>query len=168
MPTKPTPPDPEQRAESLKERIYVTFTSLAIVLTLNTHANENTAGAAALTLLIGVVGTLLAVFLADFLSHLTVHARVTTAAEFRHMVAVSVGSIGVVLLPMVFLGIAGLGAWTVGSALTASIAVLLATLVVVGYLAVRRVALPGWQKVVILLGEVVIGGAVIGLETLAH
>lgn len=163
-----TEPDAEARAESLKERIYVTFTSLALVLTLNTHASENTPGGAAFTLLIGVVGTLLAVFLADFLSHLTVHALVPTKSELRHMVSVSIGSIGVILLPMIFLGLAALQVWSISVALRASIGVLLATLVVVGYLAVRRISLPVWQKICVLLGEVVIGVAVILLETLAH
>ncbi|BDZ48460.1 hypothetical protein GCM10025867_07010 [Frondihabitans sucicola] len=114
------------------------------------------------------MGTLLAVFLADFLSHLTVHARVTTGPELRHMVRVSIGSIGVILLPMVFLGLAALQVWTVPVALRASVGVLLGTLVVVGYLAVRRISLPAWQKLCVLLGEVVIGSAVIALETLAH
>jgi hypothetical protein len=169
QPKRPAPTATrEQKGEALKERIYVTFTSLALVLTLDTHADENTAGAAALTLLIGVVGTLLAVLLADFLSHLTVHARVTTGPEFRHMVSVSIGSIGVILLPMVFLGLAGLQVWTVSIALKASIGVLLATLVVIGYLAVRRITLPLWQKLCVLLGEGVVGAAVILLETLAH
>ena len=33
---------PEQRAEVLKERIYVTFTSLAVVMALSSHADELT------------------------------------------------------------------------------------------------------------------------------
>lgn len=161
-------PDAEARAESLKERIYVTFTSLAVLLTLQTHASETTTGAAALTLLIAVVGTLLAVFVADLLSHLTVHAKLPTASELRHMVGVSIGSIGVVVLPMVFLGLARIEVWSIETALLAAVAVQLATLAFVGFLAVRRIALPAWQKLMVLLAEVVLGLAVIGLELLAH
>ena len=36
------------------------------------------------------------------------------------------------------------------------------------FLAVRRVRIPGWQKVLVLLAEVVLGAAVVGLELLAH
>ena len=45
---------------------------------------------------------------------------------------------------------------------------LLVALGVVAFLAVRRVRIPGWQKVLVLLAEVVLGAAVIGLELLAH
>ncbi|RKR73465.1 hypothetical protein [Frondihabitans australicus] len=166
-PTRTPEPNAEQRAESLKERIYVTFTALAIVLTLQTHPHGGV-GEAALTLLIGVVGTLLAVFLADFLSHLTVHAHVPTGPEFRHMVAVSLGAIAVIVVPMALLGLAALGLWGLPVALGGSIGILLATLVVVGYLAVRRIRLPAWQKLLIMLGELVVGAAVIALELLAH
>ncbi len=161
-------PDAEARAESLKERIYVTFTSLAVVLTLQSHASETTPGQAAITLLIAVVGTLLAVFVADLLSHLTVHAKLPTVPELRHMIAVSIGSIGVVVLPMVFLLLAQLDVWSIEAAIQAAVVVLIATLAFVGFLAVRRIALPFWQKAVVLLAEVVLGLAVIGLELLAH
>ena len=161
-------PNAEQRATSLKERIYVTFSSLAIVLVLSTHADETTPGGAAVTLTISVVGTLLAVFAADILSHLTVHAHVPSGVEFRQMIVVSIGSIGVVVFPLGFLLLAGLGIWSTASALQAAIFILLATLVVVGYLAVRRIALPFWQKLIVLLGEVVLGGVVITLQLVSH
>lgn len=54
------------------------------------------------TLAIAVVGTLLAVFVADLLSHLTVHSALPTAAEFRHMTAIGAGSITVLVLPLFF------------------------------------------------------------------
>lgn len=161
-------PNSEQRATSLKERIYVTFSSLAIVLVLSTSADETTAASAALTLTISVLGTILAVFAADILSFLTVNAHIPSAAEFRQMIDVSIGSIGVVVMPLGFLLFAALGAWSTASALQAAIFVLLATLVVVGYLAVRRIALPLWQKAIVLLGEVVLGGVVITVQLLSH
>jgi hypothetical protein len=63
------------RAASLKERVYISFTSLAVVLALRSHADETTPAAAAVTLSIVVVGSLLGIFVADLLSHLTVHSR---------------------------------------------------------------------------------------------
>ncbi len=146
----------------------MTFATLAVVLTLQSHADETSPGGAASTLAIAVVGTLLAVFVADLLSHLTVHSALPTAAEFRHMTATSAGSITVLVLPLSFLLLAGLGVWSTPAALNASAIVLIATLVVVCFLAVRRITLPVWQKLVILLAEAVLGIGVIALELLAH
>lgn len=160
---------PEERAAQLKERVYVTFAALAVVLTLRSHGEEVSAGVAATTLLITVGGTLLAVLLADIVSHLVAHAAVPTAAEARHMVATCTQALGVLVLPMVFLAVAGAeGGWSVEGALRASTIALVASLGAVGWLAVRRVALPGWQKLVVLVAEIVLGIAVVALELLAH
>jgi hypothetical protein len=160
-------PTPEERADRLKERVYVTFAALAVVLTLRSHGDV-TAGVAATTLLITVGGTVLAVLLADMVSHIAVHAALPTAAEARHMVAVCTGALGVLVLPMLFVGVAASGSWTVDGALRASTIALVASLGVVGWLAVRRVALPGWQKLLVLVAEVALGVAVVSLELLAH
>lgn len=163
MPARAT----QERAERLKERVYVTFAALAVVLTLRSHGDVS-AGVAATTLLITVGGTVLAVFLADVVAHLAVHAALPTVAELRHMVRVCTGALGVMVLPMVFIGIAATGTWRVDGALRASTIALVASLGVVGWLAVRRVTLPRWQKVVVLLAEVALGIAVVALELLAH
>jgi hypothetical protein len=161
-------PSAEERAENLKERIYVTFTALAVVLALRSDADEVTAETAAATLVITVVGILLAVLTADFISHLVVHARMPSRGEAAHMVRVCVGASGAVVLPLVFVVLAGTGVWRIEAALRASAIALLVALGVVAFLAVRRVRIPGWQKVLVLLAEVVLGAAVIGLELLAH
>lgn len=158
----------EERAERLKERIYVTFTALAVVLALRSHADEVTAGAAALTLVITVVGTLLAVLIADFVSHLVVHARMPSPGEAAQMLRVCVGAFAAVVLPLVFVMLAGVGVWRIEVALQAATIALLVALGVVAFLAVRRVQIPGWQKVLVLVAEVLLGAAVVGLELLAH
>jgi hypothetical protein len=160
-------PTPEERADRLKERVYVTFAALAVVLTLRSHGDV-TAGVAATTLLITVGGTVLAVLLADMVSHIAVHAALPSPAEARHMVAVCTGALGVLALPMIFVGLAATGSWTVDGALRASTIALVASLGVVGWLAVRRVSLPGWQKLLVLAAEVALGVAVVSLELLAH
>lgn len=164
----PSEADREQRAERLKERIYVTFTSLAVVLAMLTHAHDLTPGAAATTLLVAVVATLLAVFVADFVSHTVVHAAVPTASQLRHMVGVSSSALAVIVVPLILLGLAGLDVMEVERALRISSTVLVVTLGIVGWLAVRRVKLAGWLKLVLLAAEVLLGFAVIGLELLAH
>ena len=155
----------EARAEALKERVYITFTALAVVLAMREHVDS--ARTAALTLLIVVVGTLLAVFVADVVSHLAVHAALPTQPEFRHMLRVSLGAIGAVVLPFVFLGLAARG-WRLESALRASSIALVAALVVIGYAAVRRIRLPLWQRLLVLVAEFALGLLVLVLELLAH
>jgi len=159
---------PEQRAEVLKERIYITFTSLAVVLAMGSHAEELSAGSAVRTLLIAVVGTLLAVFVADFIAHIAVHTTTPDRAELRHMVAVSTRALGVIVVPLLFLGLAALGRWQVTTALRASIIALTISLVAIGYLAVRRVRLPLRQRLIVLFAEFGLGVVVVLLEVLAH
>lgn len=161
-------PTVDEQAEHLKERIYVTFTALAVVLALRSHVEEVTAASAASTLVISVVGILLAVLTSDFVAHLVVRARIPSRAEFAHMVRVCVGAFGAVVLPLVFVLLAQAVVWRVEAALRASTIALLVALGVVAFLAVRRVQIPGWQKVLVLAAEVALGAGVVGLEVLAH
>ncbi|MEC5190850.1 MULTISPECIES: hypothetical protein [unclassified Arthrobacter] len=161
-------PSARQRAESLKERVYISFTSLAVVLALRSHADETTPGAAAATLSIVVVGSLLGIFVADLLSHLTVHAKLPSGPELHHMIAVSTEALSVLVTPLLLLAAAGLGLWSTLVALQWSVAILVITLFVIGYLAIRRLKLPAHHKAVIVFAEVLLSLLVIGLELLAH
>lgn len=155
-----------ERAERLKERIYLTFAALAVVLALSTHHAE--AAEALRTLAVTVLGTLLAVFTADLVSHIVIHERIMTSQELRHALGTSFGAIGAVALPVVFLVIAAMGGWSTEAALRASAVALVLSLVVFGYLAVRRIALSWWQRLIALGAEAVLGLAVVGLQVLAH
>ena len=156
------------RAASLKERVYISFTSLAVVLALRSHADETTPAAAAVTLSIVVVGSLLGIFVADLLSHLTVHAQLPSGQELHHMIAVSTEALSVLVTPLLLLTAAGLGLWSTAVALQWATVVLVVTLLVVGYLAIRRLDLPFRHKALIMFAEVVLSLVVIGLELLAH
>lgn len=158
--------DPATHAEWLKERVYLTFTALAVVLALRSH--HATASEAAVTLLIAVLGTLLAVFVADVMSHIVAHASLPSRPELRAMVRMSFGTLGVLIFPFVFIGFAISGRWRVEAALQAATIALVSSLVAIGYIAVRRVRLPVWQKLLVLFAEFVLGAAVVGLELLAH
>lgn len=155
------------RAAHLKERIYLTFAALAVVITLSTHGHV-TAGEAATTLIVTVMGTLLAVFTADLISHLVVHERLFTRPELSHALASSFGALSTVVLPFIFLGFAGLGAWETDAALRASAIALLVSLIVIGWIAVRRMPLTFLQRLIALGAEAALGLAVIGLQVLAH
>lgn len=168
MASKRPAESPVQRAERLKERIYVTFTSLAVVLALDARSDELEPATVALTLVITVVGTLLAVFVADLVSHIVVHETMPARSDLGHMVRVSSSSLGVLVLPLVFIGLAALGIWDLHQSLRAATIALAATLIAIGYLAVRRVRLPLGPRLVILFAEFGLGLAVVGLEVLAH
>ncbi|HEY0189464.1 MAG TPA: hypothetical protein VGC67_18430 [Cellulomonas sp.] len=167
-PDRPGDGSPDERADRLKERVYVTFAALAVVLTLRSHVEETTGRAALATLLITVGGTLLAVLLADLVSHMAVHATWPTTAQLRHMLRVSLGSVAAVATPLVLLALAVGGVLRVDAALRAATITLLVALGAVGWLAVRRVPMTVWQRVVALTGELVPGSAVVALELAAH
>lgn len=157
---------PAERADILKERIYITFTALAVVLALRAHAVSP--GEAALSLIVVVTGTVLAVFVADVVSHISVHETVPVGDELRHMARVSFGALGALVLPGIFIGLAIADVWEIEAALRASSLALVAALAAIGWLAVRRARLPVWQRAIVLFAEVALGLAVIGLELLAH
>jgi hypothetical protein len=161
-----TDPAAMERAERVKEWVYVTFTALAVVIALSVH--DVSASRALVTLLIGVLGTVLAVFLADMMSHLAVHGAPPDRHERRHMLRVSFGAMGVVVPPIAFLLLAYGGALETDVALRVSSYALVLTLIAIGYVAVHRVTLPLWQKLVVLFGEFALGSLVILLELLAH
>ncbi|TBN58391.1 hypothetical protein EYE40_13865 [Glaciihabitans arcticus] len=161
------PSDRQEITERLKERIYVTFTALAVILAMMSHG-EVTAGEAIGTLAIAVVGTLLAVFIADIIARIAANERLLSRQEFAHVAGVSLGAIGAVALPIVFLGVSAFGVWEPTSALRASAIALVIALVFFGFLAVRRARIPWWQRGLVLLALGVLGLAVIGLELLAH
>jgi len=168
MKSQTTDPDLEHRAEALKERVYVTFTGLAVIIAMQSHSNGLAVGEAAATLAIAVVGTLLAVFVADLVSHIAVHQTLPTRAELGAMVRVSFGAFAAVVLPLVFIAAAAFELWSIDAALRASIVALVVSLILIGYLAVRRVPMAWWKRLIVLGAEFVLGLGVVGLELLAH
>ena len=159
--------DKQEIAERLKERIYVTFTALAVVLALLSHGEPSWQEALS-TLAIAVVGTLLAVFIADVLARTTVNERLLSREEFGHVVSVVLGALGAIVLPVLLLVLAALDVWSVDNALLASAFSLVLALVVFGFIAVRKTRLPWWQRALVLLAEALLGLLVIALELLAH
>ena len=163
-----TPKDLQLRADRLKERVYITFSALAVTLALEAEVEHLSIGAIAATLTVSVVGTLLAVVLADLVAHITVHAAIPDRTELAHIVSTAVGALGVLVIPLLTIGLAATGVISAVVALRAITVVLAATLVAVGYLAARRLRLRIGQRVLVLLAEFGLGLLVIGLEMLAH
>lgn len=165
---RPPRPDPEQRAEALKERVYVAFAALAVTVALERDAGYATAGRAALTLLLTVVGTVLAMFVASLIAHMIQHGTLPSAAEMLHLLRVNFGSVGVLAVPLAILGLSALDIVAVGSALRWIAAALIATLLVVTFLAVRRLSVDPWAKALVLAVMASLGVAVLGVELAAH
>ena len=167
MAAEPRAADLQERADRLKEGIYVSFAALAVVLSLGSHSTVD-ATEALVTLAVTALGTTLAVFTADVVSHLVAHQRLMTGAEFRHAGVTTLGATGAVVLPLVLLAVAALGGWSTETALTASAVALLLSLIAFGYLAVRRIRVAWWQRILVLGGEAVLGLIVIALKLIAH
>jgi len=156
------------RASALKERIYVTFTVLAVLIALRTHDEHPNAPTAIGTLVVAVAATVVAVYIADVLSHMIVHNRLPDAAEHRRIILSTLGASTVALPPLACIAPAAFGLYDVAVGLSAGTAISVATVAAVGFLAVRKLALPRRQRLVILAAEVVLVILVIALELLSH
>lgn len=156
------------RASELKERIYVAFTALAVIIALRAHDQHPTAGLALGTLAITVAATICAVYVAGLLSHMVVHARLPATSEHRHMIIGTLGAGAVAIPPLVCLMLASAGLYDTATGLLAAMLVTIATLAAVGLLAVRRLSVPRAQRIAILAAESVLAVAVIALELLSH
>lgn len=161
-------PSPQQRAEALKERIYVTSTTLAVTIAYERDADHATVEGAALTLLLTVLGTLMAVFVADVVARMVRDSTLPSDSELAHLGYVSFGSSGVVVAPMVILAIGAAGAIDVATALRAISATLAVSLVVVTLLAVRSLRVEPWRKALALAITAALGLAALCLELAVH
>ncbi|MGB4777796.1 hypothetical protein [Microbacterium sp.] len=156
----------EARGERLKERIYLAFVALAVVLAVGSHSESP--AAALFTLIVTALGTLLAVLVADVISHFVIAERGMTGAELRKALFTSFGALTAVIVPVLAFLIALAGWWSMDTAVFVAATGLIVALVVIGYTAIRRIPLPWWQRAIALGLEAVLGLAVIGLKALAH
>lgn len=158
----------QQRAAALKERVYLAFTALAVILALRAHGDSITTSRALLTLTVAITGTALAVWLADLLSHITIHTALPDRFELRSMTATAFGALNVTALPIAPLLLAATGLWATTTALLVATLALVTTLTAIGYLAIRALPLAGSRRFFLLLAEVAAALVVIALELLAH
>jgi peptidoglycan/LPS O-acetylase OafA/YrhL len=159
--------DRDSIAVRLRERLYVTFVSLAVVLTMSAHASDVDPGGAATSLVVTALGTVLAAFAAELLSHLITHESLPGRSEALRTVRACLGALGAIVVPLLVLGAGALADWDVATLLHVCAAVLVATLGGAGWVGVRRTSMPTGQKIVALVGLVLLGAAVVGLKLLA-
>ncbi len=150
-----------------KERVYATFTGLAIVLVVmaNDHAD---AEHALFALLLGVVGIIAAGFVSDLVSHLAVNREFPGRVDLAIMLRIAGGALSTVVTPGILIALAWIGVMRLDVALRVSSIVYIVTLGVIGWFAVRRARLAWWQQLLALGVLVALGLAVVGLQTLAH
>lgn len=150
-----------------KERVYATFTGLAIVLVVSAN-DQHDPEHALFALLLGVLGITAAGFVSDVVSHLAVHQEFPARVDFAIMLRIAGGALGTVVTPGILLLLAWLAVLPLETALRVSSIVYVVTLGVIGWFAVRRARLDWWQRLVALGVLVALGLAVVGLQTLAH
>lgn len=153
-------------AQILKERVYATFTGLAIVLVLRAH--EPTPQNATFSLIIGVLGITVAGFAAEVIAHVAAHAAFPDGEELGRMARIASGAFASVGVPVVLLLCSWAGWISLDAALAAATWVYLGTLALIGWAAVRRTRLEWWQQLIALAALVVLGGIVVVLQLLAH
>ena len=159
---------PEEVAAGLKERVYATFTGLAILLAVRAHGEHFDPTSANLSLIIGVVGITLAGFVSDIIAHLVAHRTLPTAREARHMLWVASSALVSLIVPGITLALASFGIIHADLAASIAIGALIVTLALIVLLAVRSAGLRFWQRIFALALLTVLGVAVILLELLAH
>ena len=158
----------EDLAERLRERVYVTFASLAVILTLLTHAHGLSAGTAAASLTITAVGTVAAAWLAEFIAYLAAHGECPGRAKVRAMTGTSWGALLTIVVPLLALAAAGRGWWEVTAALRFGVGALIASLVLIAWLGIRRTRL-SWPARVLALGVLAaLAVGVVALKLMAH
>jgi len=168
LPADATEEERRQAGDRLRERIYVTFTTLAILMATNAHGEALDSPSILWTIVVSVIGVLLAGLASDLVSHMIVHSTLPEAAEFRHMVAVSSRALGVLVLPLLSIGLAVFDVIDDRTGLVIAIVALIASLAVIVWIAVSRTGLSGWRKLMVLLAIVALGVVVVFLESLAH
>lgn len=149
-----------------KERVYASFTGLAIVMVSGaSHADDP--AHAFLALVLGVLGITAAGFVADIVGHLAVHRRFSSVGEVIVPLRVALGALGTVVVPASVIGAAWLEWLPLQTAVTIAAWSYVLTLAVIGALVVRRARLRWWQALVAVGMLVALALLVLLLQTLA-
>jgi hypothetical protein len=152
----------------LRERVYVTFTALAVLMVTGGHSVSPDPRETLAVLVVTVVGVLLAGFTSDVVAHMLVRRQFPDRRELRHMSAVSVRALGAILFPCGFLALALAGWLPAFTSVWLSVVALLMALGVIMWIAVRRTDLAWGKRLLALTGVVGLGVVVVALEYLAH
>ncbi|PXA68444.1 hypothetical protein [Cryobacterium arcticum] len=90
----------EERARALKERIYASFTGLAIVVVIYSDVDHTAALDAFLSLAVGIIGIAAAGFVAEVIAHQVTHTDTPSRADLRTMARISSGALASASIPL--------------------------------------------------------------------
>jgi hypothetical protein len=156
------------RAEALKERVYATFTGLAIVLVQLTNVEHLAAGRVAIELVVGILAITAAGLAADVISFLSVHSRFPDGHEVRVMLRIAASALASAGVPVLVLVLAAVGLVELDTALRIVSIVYVVTLGVIAYLGVRRTNAAWWKQLIALAALMAVGLSVVLIQLAAH
>ena len=137
----------DERTRALKERIYASFTGLAILGAVFANGDA-TAEKAVVAVAVGVFGISVAGFLAEVVAHLVIHEQLPSSGEVRVMGRIATGALGSASLPILVLDLYWAGLLSLDLALWIGMAIYTATLVLVMLLAARKSGLRPVQRLI--------------------
>lgn len=140
-----------ERASALKERIYATFTGLAIVAVITSDLVDTEPLQAFLTLAIGIVGIAAAGFVAEVIAHQVTHGAAPRGVDLRTAARISGGALASASIPLLALGAACFGWLSLETATLVATVIYVATLALVAVLAVARTPMTAAQRLGALL-----------------
>ncbi|WP_188587238.1 hypothetical protein [Gordonia jinhuaensis] len=156
------------QVSDLKERIYVTFTGLAIVLALSVPGQSDDPAEAFAVLAVGILAVTAASLAADIIAHLVVHQRFPGGHELLHQVRTALGALPTSAIPLFMIGLAWCEVISLHSALQAAGWFYIAGLAAIVFLAIHRTDVGLLRKLMALLIVVIIALVVLLIQTLAH
>jgi hypothetical protein len=157
----------DERTRALKERIYASFTGLAILAAVSATGHA-TCAQVLLSVTIGVLGISAAGLLAEIIAHQLAHQRLPAVGELHTMGRIALGASGSASAPVIVLALAWAGMISLEWALWIAMALYAATLVAVMLVAAHRTGLRPIQRLLssaMLLGLALV---VVALLRLAH
>lgn len=155
-------------AEALKERVYASFTGLAVVTTLWLNVDHTSARGAFSTLLISIVAIAVAGFVAELIAHQVSHAALPERAELGTMLGIAATALGSASVPLVTLLLAWLELIDLHLALRLSIGIYILVIGAISLLAVLRVRQPWGQRLIGLGALLLLGLGVVAVLAMAH
>lgn len=158
----------DERARSLKERVYASFTGLSVVTVMVLAGAHPAAPDAFITLAAAITGISIAGFVAEVLAHLVSHKSLPGRVETITMIRIAGGALASASLPLLALLGAWLGFIPVELALQTGIGIYFFTLAAVAFVATHRTGLPWRQQILALAGLVGLGAVVVGVLAVAH
>ena len=159
---------PEERARFHRERIYASFTGVAVLTVLALDAEHLVAWQAVAALLAAIVAISLAGFVAELTAYQLAHSTLPGTGELRTMLLIAAGAFGSASIPFVVLAGAVVGLLPLTLSLQIGIGIYFATLLVTTLLASARTRLPWRQQLISIATLTALGVVVIMMLVLAH